>query len=172
MNRFALVQVAFNLVLLANVLYLHRRLWGVTSRETIDSTTATGAETAPRRGDPERARVRRRDRRPRGVLLTLGLGAGSAASTRDHDAPAARDAPLPAREGIEGGLSDLVAAAEREEAAAIRPVASRAAEERSRQRAAEELRANIRRLHARLGAAEDPGPAGARTHASRTETLA
>jgi hypothetical protein len=116
MERLILLQLLFNLVVLADVLYLHRRQTKVPS-----PSTAPKREPAPRK-------------KSGGVVLTLGLRSTVRAAADTQPAPK-----------LEDGLRDLVAAAERAETVALRPAQG------TRQRAAEDLRANLRRLEARLG---------------------
>lgn len=149
MDRFVILQVAFNLVLLANILYLHRA--------RVAAARATGATGRPgvTVPSPPKQREAKAPRRPRGFVLTLGLRGGSPGRKPAEGSAPAEAAPPTG--GVE--LESLIAQAEREEA-----ISAPSTADASRQRAADDLRAGIRRLQARLDDARGAETPGARSY--------
>jgi hypothetical protein len=140
MNRFVALQIVFNLVILANLLYFQRAL-RLARRIAAVPKAHAAPDVKPSVAAAPKVKT---ERHPGGFLLTLGLRG-----------EARRDEPLL-------GLAALVDDAERLDSvpagrdALTTPGMSEAPVDERRQRAADDLRRSIRRLQERIDAGEMP----------------
>lgn len=151
MNRFVALQVVFNVVFLANVLYLQRAL-----RNQRRALALNPAQPAPSgEGKPPSVSKAKRGKRRGGFVLTLGLRGASAARSAIERLPEERIERDPL------GIDALIDDAQRRDTVPngrglAPPTPSAAPTEATRQRAAEDLRRSIRRLQERLDAGGMP----------------